>query len=122
MHKPYRKKTSFIIPQGLYCYKVMTFELKNDGVIYQRMITKMFGYLMGSTMDTYVDDMLVKKNEKWDHLKDLVKVFEILKEHKLKLDTTECVLGLSSGKFMGNLVTQLGIEAKPKQIMANNDL
>ena len=37
-----QEKIAFIISQGLYCYKVMLFELKNVGAIYQRLVNQMF--------------------------------------------------------------------------------
>ena len=42
MSKEDQEKTTFITTQELYCYKVMPFELKNAGVIYQRLVNKMF--------------------------------------------------------------------------------
>ena len=33
-----KKKTAFVISQGLYYYKVMLFELKNKGATYQRLV------------------------------------------------------------------------------------
>ena len=62
MHPPDAKKTSFITPHGLYCYNVMPFGLKNAGATYKRLVTKMFRPLLGSTMEVYIDDMLVKSN------------------------------------------------------------
>ena len=60
MHPLDAEKTSFITPHGLYYYNVMPFGLKNAGATYQRLVTKMFRPLFGSTMEVYIDDMLVK--------------------------------------------------------------
>ena len=37
-----QEKIAFVISQGLYCYKVMLFKLKNVGAIYQRLVNQMF--------------------------------------------------------------------------------
>ena len=37
-----QEKTSFITSQGLFCYKIMSFGLKNAGVTYQRLVNQMF--------------------------------------------------------------------------------
>ena len=42
MDKVDQEKTSFITSQGLFCYKVMSFGLKNMGATYQRLVNHMF--------------------------------------------------------------------------------
>ena len=42
-----QEKTSFVTSQGLFCYKVMSFELKNAGAMYQRLMNKMFVHQIG---------------------------------------------------------------------------
>ena len=73
-----QEKIAFITPRGSYCYRVMSFDLKNAGATYQRMITTMFGHLIRKTVEVYIDDMLVKSVRKKDHLAHLKEVFGIL--------------------------------------------
>ena len=60
MHEANQEKTSFVTSQGLFCYKVMPFGLKNAGATYQRLMNKMFARQIGRNVQVYVDDMLVK--------------------------------------------------------------
>ena len=48
---------------GIFGNKVMPFGLKNAGATYHRMTTKLFRHLMGSTMVTYINDIVVKSME-----------------------------------------------------------
>ena len=54
------EKTAFITPHDIYCYKVMSFGLKNAGATYQRLMTKIFKPLIGHTVEVYIDDIVVK--------------------------------------------------------------
>ena len=113
MHPPNAEKTSFITPYGLYCYNVMPFGLKKAGATYQRLVTKMFRPLLGSTMEVYIDDMLVKSKQRPDHAAHLQQTFDLLIEYGMKLNPLKCAFGVNVGRFLGFMVTQRGIEANP---------
>ena len=100
-----QEKTTFITSQGLYCYKVMLFGLKNAGATYQGLVNKMFSKQIGRNMEVYVDDMLVKSKEELTHLDDLKETFAMLKQYQMKLNPGKCVFGVASGKFLGFMVS-----------------
>ncbi|GMH08788.1 hypothetical protein Nepgr_010628 [Nepenthes gracilis] len=108
--------------QGTYCYKVMPFGLKNAEATYQRLVNKMFEKQIGRNMEVYVYDMLVKSKVTDDHIRDLTKSFEVLRNHHMKLNPAKCVFGVASDKFLGFIVSQQGIEANPVKIKALTDM
>ena len=55
-----QEKTFFVTSQGLFCYKVMHFGLKNARATYQRLMNKMFAHQISRNVQVYVNDMLVK--------------------------------------------------------------
>ena len=73
-----QEKTSFVTSQGLFYYKVMSFELKNVGVTYQRLMNRMFAHQIERNVEVYVDDMLVKSIREDKHLSDLQETFDTL--------------------------------------------
>ena len=111
-----REKTAFITSQGLYCYKVMPFELKNAGATYQRLVNKMFNKKISRNMEVYMDDMLVKSKEELAHLDDLRETFATLKQYQMKLNPSKCIFGVALGKFLGFIVSQRGIKANPEKV------
>nr|XP_023915020.1 uncharacterized protein LOC112026560 [Quercus suber] len=111
-------KTAFITSQGLYCYKVMPFGLKNAGATYQRLVNRMFVKQIGRNVEVYIDNMLVKSKEELEHLDDLKETFDTLKQYQMKLNPRKCVFGVASEKFLGFMVSQRGIEANPEKVQA----
>ena len=89
-----QEKTSFVTSQGLYCYKVMPFGLKNVGATYQRLVNRMFSHQIGKNVEVYVDNMLVKSKDKANHLDDLKETFSTLRKYNMKLNPAKCVFVL----------------------------
>lgn len=97
---------------------VMPFGLKNAGATYQQLVNQMFANQIGKNMEVYVDDMLVKSVTVDHHIQDLAETFKVLKRYKMRLNPAKCAFGISSGKFLGFMVSQHGIEANPEKIQA----
>ena len=49
---------------------------------------------------------------------DLQETFDTLKRYKMKLNPSKCTFEVSSGKVLGFMVSQRGIEANPNKIQA----
>ena len=100
----------------------MPFGLKNAGATYQQLITQVFKHQLGRNMEAYVDDMIVKSKQPHDHLRDLGETFDRLQFFEMRLNPTKCIFGASSGKFLGYLMSQHGIEANPDKVWAIMDM
>ena len=112
-----QEKTAFITSQGLYCYRVMPFELKNLGATYQRLVNKMFNKI-GRNMEVYMDNMLVKSKKELAHLDDLKETFTTLKQYQIKLNPSKYAFRVVSGKFLRFMVSQKRIEANSEKTRA----
>ena len=117
-----QEKTAFMTPIENYHYKVITFDLKNAGSTYPRMMTRMFEPQLGKSIEVYIDNMVIKSKVVSEHMRDLKVIFGILREHKLHLNASKCLFGVGSGKFLGYMVTYRGIEVSPDQIKEIHNL
>ena len=122
MYETDQEKTSFVTSQGLFCYKVMPFGLKNVGATYQRLVNHMFRPQIGRNVEVYVDDILVKSQDEEIHLEDLQETFDTLRQYNMKLNPSKCAFGVSSGKFLGFMVSHRRIEANLDKIQAILDM
>ncbi|XP_021851068.2 uncharacterized protein [Spinacia oleracea] len=113
-----RKKASFITYTRVFCYKAMSSGLKNAGATYQRLVDKIFDDQKGRNVEVYVDDSIVKSRQEKDHVADLRETFETLRKYMMKLNPKKCVFGVRSGKFLGFLVSERGIDANPEKVEA----
>ena len=107
-----QEKSSFVVDTGLYCYTMMPLGLKNAGATYQRLVNKVFEPLIGKTME------ITKSVKENDHAQDLEETFKLLRAYVMKLNPKKCTFGVKSGKFLGYMIDQRGIEANPDKVQA----
>ena len=94
----------------------MSFRLKNMGTTYQRLMNKMFAHQIGRSLQVYMDDMLVKSLQEDNHLSNLQETFDTLRSYNMKLNPSKCTFRVTTGKFLGFMVSQRGIKVNPNKI------
>jgi len=61
--------------------------------------------MLGTNLEAYVDDMVVKSVKADSHVQDWKELFQALDKYKLKLNPEKCVFGVKAGKFLGFMLT-----------------
>ncbi|XP_017624818.1 uncharacterized protein LOC108468445 [Gossypium arboreum] len=122
MHPEDMEKTTFITLWGMFCYKVMSFGLKNEGATYQRPMVSLFHDMMHKKIEVYVDDMIAKSRTEEEHVRVLRKLFLRLRKFQLKLNSSKCTFRARFGKLLGFVVNEKGIEVNPDKVKAIKEL
>jgi hypothetical protein len=122
-HQIYMKEkdkasTSFITPFDTYCFIRMPEDLKNAGSTFSRLTKTVLERQFGRNIITYVDDIVVARKSKENHLADLAETFANMRHARLRPNPEKCVFGVRQGKILGYLVSHRGIEANPTKIQA----
>lgn len=111
MYPANQEKTAFLTHKGIYCYRVMSFRLKNVGATYQRMMNKVFKSQIGRILEVCMDGMIVKTKSKVDHIADSMEVFAEMRKHNMRLNPEKCTFEVRTGKFLSFYLTKRGIKA-----------
>ncbi|KAM1037787.1 hypothetical protein ACFX2C_032563 [Malus domestica] len=108
-------KTAFRCSGALDTYEwvVMPFGLKNE-----RAINTIFHDLIGTIIEVYIDDVVIKSEYWWTHLDDFHQAFLHMRQHNLKMNPAKCAFSVSTDKFLGFLVHHRGIEVDENKARA----
>ena len=78
--------------------------------------------MMHRDVKVYVDDMIVKSRDRVDHLIALERLFERIRQFKLRLNPKKCTFGVTSRKLLGYMVSERGIKVDSYKIRAILDM
>jgi hypothetical protein len=92
MSREDRKHTAFVTVDGLYCYVVMPYGLKNALPTFVRAMSKTFRDLIRDRIEIYVDDIMVKTKKGSTLVEDLTLVFDKLRATRTKLNPDKVCL------------------------------
>ena len=74
--------------------------------------------MMHKDVKVYVEDMIVKSRDRENHLLALQRFVERVKHFRPRLNPKKCTFGVTSGKLLGHIVSERGIEVDPENIRA----
>ena len=109
-------KTALTTGRGLYQFNVMSFGLCNDPAMFERLMEEVLAGLPWEICLLYLDNMIVHTSMISEQLSQLRKVFQCLRDAKLKLDPKKCFLLQKSVYFLGHVVSDKGVSTDPQKI------
>src|SRR5215216_7984368 len=96
----------------------MPFGLKSTGSTFARAMQIGFEPQLHRNIEAYMDDIVVKTNDRSTLIQDLEETFANLRKINMKLNPEKSVFGVPSGKLHGFFVSHRGIVANPDKIRA----
>jgi len=78
----------------------------------------LFHDMMHKEIKVYMDDMISKSKTEEEHLVNLRMFSERLHKYRLRLNPAKCTFEIKSGKLLGFIVSQKGIEVDPNKVKA----
>nr|GEX67298.1 reverse transcriptase domain-containing protein [Tanacetum cinerariifolium] len=112
------ENTTFVTSQGIFCYSKMSFELKNTGATYQRLVDKAFQKQIGRNLEVYVDELVIKSRTEQEIIRDMEETFKTLREINMKLNPKKCTFGMREGMFLGYKVNADRLRVCPNKVEA----
>src|SRR4051812_30719145 len=73
-------------------------------------------------MECYVDDIVVKSHLHGDHLTNLREVFNVMRSHQQKINSTRSFLGVVTEKFLGFIINSKKISLYPEKVKIIHDM
>ena len=113
-----KEKTAFISHRGLFEFNVMPFGLCNAPAMFQRCMEVVLAGLQWSICLVYLDDIIILGNTWDEHLDNVRKVLQRLREAGLKLKPQKSFWARNELHYLGHVVSPDGIKPNPDKIKA----
>ena len=98
-------------------YKKIPFGLKNAAATFHRVNNFSF-HDIKSIVKPYQDDLSMHSRKRIDHPDHLRLIFEQCRHYKIHLNPHKCVFCVESGRLLGFIVSNKGIQVDPLKVEA----
>ena len=117
-----KHKTTFRTQHGLFQFKRISFGLFDAGSTFQRMANTIFQDLINEgVVLVYLNDILIHTPDWQQHTLVLGEVLRRIQKYNLQLQWKKCQWGVASLKFLGFIISAIGISMDPAKIKAITD-
>lgn len=111
-------KTAFNVENGHYEYVRLPMGLKNAPATFQRVMDNTLKGLQNDICLVYMDDIVIFSVSLQEHIINLRKVFQRLRETNLKIQLDKSEFLKKEVAFLGHIVTPDGVKPNPDKIKA----
>lgn len=116
-----KEKTAFYTPNGLHQFTVMPFGLVSAPSIFQRIMNKALGDLIGKCCLDYIDDIIVFSATYPEHIQNLKEVFRRLHKAGLVIKLEKCRFFQKQVQYLGHIISEHGVAPDPAKVKALQD-
>ena len=110
------KLCTFITPYGRYKFLRLPFGICSAPEVYHKIVHQMFEHIPG--VNTMMDDVIVWGTTQEEHDDRLREVLRIARKMNLKLNKDKCEFSVKKLTFIGDLISDQGVQPDPKKVSA----
>ena len=96
----------------------MPFGLTNAPTAFMDLMHRVFQPYLDQFVVVFVDDILIYSQSEWEHEYHLRIVLQLLRDHQLYAKFSKCEFWLTEVRFLGHVVSPLGVSVDPEKVEA----
>ena len=96
----------------------MPFELTNAPAAFMDLMHRVFQPYLDQFVMVFVDDILIYSQSKEEHEDHLRVVLQLMRDHQLYAKFNKCKFWLTEVRFLGHVVSALGMSVDPEKVEA----
>lgn len=109
-------KTVFQTHHGHFEYTVMPYRVTGGPATFQQTMNYILAPLLRKGIVDFIDDILIYTATWGQHLQLLEAIFQLLKEHQIKIKLSKCSFAQRQLTYLGHIISAEGVATDPKKI------